>query len=160
MVCTRIWPRGWRSEECGWRWFQSGECNICKYLWSRVSSWAPFLIFSTCDTDPSFLSFSSHMVPFNQPEAAVVCLRSFFTFKPTSCLVSHSCLCLFPRLLFWREHALFSKPPMHLFTPPCSYVFLAGSNHPVDHGYSSDASTESGCVGDNGLIPLLSFVVS
>ena len=36
------------------------------------------------------LPLFSHMVPFNQPEAAVVCLRSFFTlpFKPT-CLVSH-----------------------------------------------------------------------
>lgn len=85
MVYIGFWSHGWRSEECRWKWLQSGECDVCEYSWSWVSFLAVFF-FSTLDFDPFF---TSHMVPLNQPEAALVCLLSFSILPSNlSCLVS------------------------------------------------------------------------
>lgn len=124
MVCHGIWPYSWRSEECGWKWFQSGECDICKYLWSRVSS---FLIFSAIDTDPSFFSFFLQSYGSFQSARSCRGMSPFFlhsSFKP--CFYLSRLLFFFvyfPCLLLWQEHALFSKLSVHLFMPPCLCVF-------------------------------------
>jgi hypothetical protein len=81
-----------------------------------------------------FFSIFSHMVPFNQPEAAVVCFHSFFTLPSNllfTSLVALSCLCLFP--------CPFSKSPGASFYASVLMLFLIGFNYSVDYGSPSTA---------------------
>lgn len=90
MVYVDVWPHGWRSEERGRKWLQSGECDLCEHSWSRVSLFSlSFFFFSIL---VMLIPLYSHMVPLDQPEAAVVCLLGFSALSPLfllSCLVSH-----------------------------------------------------------------------
>ena len=131
MVCMGIRPRSWRSEECVWRWFQDGECDICKYLWSR---WVG-LISPTCDTDVLFSLFLQSYGSFQWARSC----RGMFLFL----LLSFLCLCLLPCLWFQQEHTSFPNYPIHLYYASSLTCFLAGFNHAVDYGSPSAAWTES-----------------
>lgn len=114
----------------------------------------------------SFPFFFSHMVPYNQPEAAVVCFLSFFAFPPNLLLLLFPFLflvyvycfvyCCDKRLLFSSNH------PVHIFNLSllANVFFFAGFNHSVDYGSPFAAWAESGCVTNDGLIPLLLFLIT
>jgi len=130
MVHSGVWPLGWRSEECWWKWHQSGKCDFCEHSWSRVR----FNSFCFVETAMLILLFvlCSHMVPFNQPEAALVCLVHCSTL-PSNLLVLGSflilCPCLFFVLFRWelhlrRPYSPSSNDPLHLFSAPLLMCFL------------------------------------
>ena len=161
MVHIGVWPHSWRGEECGWKWLHSGECDICKYSWSGVSSWTLFLPMTLILL--LFIVIWFHLIN-QKPQWCVTFLSPLF--RAWFYLACFS-FCWFLR---YFGGVMSCVPPGACFLlqtigalhfMPCLYVSsFAGYDHSVDQGCTSVAWPDSGCVCDDGLIPLLHFMVS
>ena len=140
--------------------FRAGNVTFVNIFEAGWVSWAPFFYFQGL-WYWSFLFFFFQSYGSFQSARSFRRMSLFFLFTlPSNLLLLVSFLILvYVCSLYCSARAMssFSKPPVTPFCASLLMCFLAGFNHSMDHGYPSVAWTESGCVSEDGLIPLLLF---